>query len=107
MNTKTECNVGLGIADLLADKRSEILEIAAQHGAYNIRVFGSVARGEAMQDSDIDFLVDYDLSKISPWFPGGLIADLADLLDRKVDIVTEPGLNHFIKERILEEAILL
>ena len=48
-----------------------------------MRVFGSVARGEATQNSDIDFLGDYDLAKISPWFPGGLLADLEDLLSRE------------------------
>ena len=72
-------NIGLGIADLLAEKRTQIIEIAAQHGAYNVRVFGSVARGEATINSDVDFLVDYDLSRISPWFPGGLLVDLEDL----------------------------
>ncbi|MBD2043750.1 nucleotidyltransferase domain-containing protein [Microcoleus sp. FACHB-672] len=56
---------GLGIKDLLQDRRSQILAIAEKHGAYNVRVFGSVARGEATQESDIDFLVDY-VGKITP-----------------------------------------
>jgi len=51
-----------------------------------VRVFGSVARGEATPESDIDLLVDYDLEKITPWFPGGLLLDLEQLLNRKVDI---------------------
>jgi uncharacterized protein len=59
---------GLGIADFLKDQRSQILTIAQKHGACNVRVFGSVARGEATIDSDIDFLIDYDLGKITPWF---------------------------------------
>lgn len=50
--------MGLGITELLADRKEQILDIAAQHGAYNVRVFGSIARGEATQNSDIDFLVD-------------------------------------------------
>ena len=54
------------IYELLKNKRSEILSIANQHGAYNIRIFGSVARGEETEQSDIDFLVDYDLNKITP-----------------------------------------
>lgn len=92
---------------LIKKKRKEIIEIADKHGAYNIRVFGSVARGEETLDSDIDFLVDYDLAKISPWFPGGLLADLEELLNCKVDIVTEKGLHRLIRQRILSEAIEL
>jgi predicted nucleotidyltransferase len=99
--------MGLGITELLADRKEQILDIAAQHGAYNVRVFGSVARGEATQNSDIDFLVDYDLTKISPWFPGGLLADLEDLLGRKIDVVTEKSLHKLIKNRVLREAISL
>ena len=92
---------------LLQNKRSKIIEIATKHGAYNVRVFGSVAREEETPSSDIDFLVDYDLTKISPWFPGGLLADLEDLLGCKVDIVTEQGLHSLIRERILAEAVEL
>lgn len=89
---------------LLQNKRQEIIDIATKHGAYNVRVFGSVARGEETKNSDIDFLVDYDLAKISPWFPGGLLADLEQLLGCKVDIVTEKGLHSLIRQRILSEA---
>lgn len=98
---------GLGVKELLAESKENILAIADKHGAYNIRVFGSVARGEATHNSDVDFLVDYDLARISPWFPGGLIADLEDLLQRRVDIVTENGLSSSIKARVLQEAIVL
>jgi predicted nucleotidyltransferase len=98
---------GLGVEELLADKRSQILEIAARHGAFNMRVFGSVARGEATADSDIDFLVDYDLEKITPWFPGGLLIDLEQLLNRKVDIATVDMLKERIRDRVLHEAVLL
>ncbi len=95
------------LQQLLHNKREEILKIASKHGAYNVRVFGSVARGDDTKDSDIDFLVDYDINKISPWFPGGLLMDLQDLLGCKVDIVTEKGLSKFIKNRVLDEATSL
>lgn len=61
----------MGLKQLLQEKREEILNIAAKHGAYNLKIFGSVARGEETESSDIDFLIDYDLEKISAWFPGG------------------------------------
>jgi predicted nucleotidyltransferase len=95
------------IYELLKNKRSEILSIANQHGAYNIRVFGSVARGEETEQSDIDFLVDYDLDKITPWFPMGLIEDLEALLGKKVDLVTAKSLHYFIRDKIMNEAISL
>lgn len=80
------------------------LAIADQHGAYNLRIFGSVARGEADENSDIDILVDYSLDKISSWFPAGLILDLEQLLGHKVDIATEAGLKERIRERVLKES---
>jgi uncharacterized protein len=99
--------LGLGVDTLLHPKREAILEIAAKHGAYNLRVFGSVARGEADENSDIDFLVDYSLDQVSPWFPAGLVIDLEKLLGRKVDIATEAALKDRIRERVLREAIPL
>jgi uncharacterized protein len=99
--------IGLGISDLLAPKRAEILAIAEKHGAYNLRVFGSVARGEATHQSDVDFLIDYDLAKITPWFPSGLMLDLEDLLKRKVDVATVDMLKERIKEHVLKEAVML
>jgi predicted nucleotidyltransferase len=95
------------LKQVLLERREEILQIAAKHGAHNVRIFGSVARGEDDEKSDIDFLIDYDLSKISPWFPSGLIQDLQSILGRKVDIVTVEGLKERIRERVLEEAIAL
>lgn len=95
------------ISELLQTKREEIMAIAAKHGAFNVRIFGSVARNEASSDSDIDFLVDYNLDDISPWFPAGLKLDLEKLLDREVDIATEDALKERIRERVLSEAILL
>lgn len=91
----------------LKQKRQEIINIASKHGAYNVRIFGSVARGEANEKSDIDFLIDYDINKISSWFPVGLIHDLQDFLGEKVDVVTASGLKEHIKEKVLKEAILL
>ncbi|MBD2392684.1 nucleotidyltransferase family protein [Cyanobacterium aponinum FACHB-4101] len=93
--------------ELLKEKREEIIKIASKHGAYNVRVFGSVARGEADEKSDIDFLIDYDINKITPWFPVGLIHDLQDFLGKKVDVVTASGLKERIKERVFQEAISL
>ena len=90
--------------EYLREKRSLILEIATKHGACNIRVFGSVIRGEETPDSDIDFLIDYDPGKVSPWFPGGLLIDLQQLLGYKVDILTEQGVSPLIRERVLAEA---
>jgi predicted nucleotidyltransferase len=97
----------MSLKDLIHENREKILEITANHGAFNVRLFGSVARGEDTQDSDIDFLIDYDLEKISSWFPVGLVYDLEDLLGRKDDIVSAKSLHEFIKDRILAEAIML
>jgi hypothetical protein len=94
----------MALLEALREKRSQILEIAAKHGAYNVRVFGSVVRGEETPNSDIDFLIDYDLEKITPWFPGGLLMDLQDLLGRKVDVLTERGISPLIREQVLAEA---
>ncbi len=91
------------LAELIHEKREDILHIAARHGASNVRVFGSVARGEAGPDSDVDFLIDVG-PKCSPWFPGGLIVDLEDLLGRRVDIAEPESLHWFIRDRVLAEA---
>lgn len=96
----------MGIEELLKAKREEILRIAAKHGARNVRVFGSVARGEAGPASDVDLLVDVG-PDCTPFFPGGLLADLEDLLGRKVNILTEGGLHWYIRERVLKEAVPL
>ena len=87
-------------------ERDEILRIADRHGAFNVRVFGSAARGQTRPDSDVDFLVDVG-ERRSFFFPGGLIADLADLLGCRVDVVTSDALPASIRERIYEEAVLL
>jgi len=92
--------------ELLRAKRNDIERIAASHGACNVRVFGSVARGEAGPGSDIDFLIDTS-PPTSPWFPAGLITDLEDLLGRKVDVVSEKALDPYLRDPILQEAIRL
>ncbi len=66
-----------------------------------------MARGEEKETSDIDFLIDYDLDKISAWFPSGLIQDLETLLNRKVDIVTAKSLHNLIRDKVFNEAINL
>src|SRR6266540_758983 len=80
-------------ADEIARRREQILELARQHGAHNVRVFGSVARGEADAASDIDFLVDLE--------PGRSLLDLGGL----VDVVTTRGLRTRMRQRVLNEAI--
>jgi len=96
----------MGIEELLKAKRAEILRIAAQHGARNVRVFGSVARGEAGAGSDVDFLVEMEPGR-SLLDIGGLLMDLQDLLHRKVDVLTEAALHPRIRERVLREAVPL
>jgi predicted nucleotidyltransferase len=88
----------------ISEKRAAILEIAAQHGARNVRVFGSVARGEAGPESDIDFLVEMEPGR-SLLDLGALLMDLQDLLGCNVDVVTETGLRARIRPRVLSEAI--
>lgn len=85
------------------EKKGEILKIAAKHGARNVRIFGSVVRGEARSDSDVDFLVDMEPGR-TLLDMGGLLMDLRDLLGREVDVVTEQGLKPRIRERVLNEA---
>ncbi len=91
------------LAELIHEKREDILQIAARHGASNVRVFGSVARGEAGPDSDVDFLIDVGETH-SAWFPAGLIIDLEDLLGSRVDVATPDALHWFIREQVLTEA---
>ncbi|CAG0958004.1 hypothetical protein METP3_00650 [Methanosarcinales archaeon] len=93
----------MNFAKLLKMKRNEILHIATKYGARNVRVFGSIARGEATQDSDVDFLVDLEPGR-SLFDLGGLLMDLQDLLGCKVDVVTERGLRSRFRDRVLKEA---
>ena len=90
----------------IAKLKPQILEICAHHGVESIRVFGSVARGDARPDSDLDLLVSVGPDP-GPWFPGGLIADLEDLLGIRVQVVTEAGLNAHLRTEVLSEAVPL
>ena len=94
------------LEQILKEKRQEIIKIVARHGANNVRIFGSAVRGEATPESDIDLLVDTG-SDISSWFPAGLIIDLQELLGWRVEVVTERGLNPFLREHVLREAVPL
>jgi hypothetical protein len=91
------------IDDLIKEKREDILHIAAEHGATNVRIFGSVARDEADEGSDVDFLVDMEPGR-SLMDMGRLLADLRDLLGREVDVVTEQSIYWLLRRRILKEA---
>lgn len=91
------------IERLLAEKREAILRLAASRGARNVRVFGSVARGEAREDSDIDLLIDVESGR-SLLDVIGLWLDLQELLGRKVDLLTEGGVNRHLRDTILSEA---
>jgi uncharacterized protein len=90
--------------ELLKVKQGEILGVAAKYGARNVRVFGSVARGQADEQSDIDFLVEMDPGR-SLLDLGGLQAELEALLGCPVDVVTEKALKPRIRGRILAEAV--
>lgn len=101
---KREGEPELGAESLLSQKRAEILRLAAKHGAYNVRVFGSVARGEEKTESDVDFLVDLEPGR-SLLDLGGLLMDLQDLLGRNVEVMTEDGLHWYIRDQIIREAV--
>lgn len=94
------------LGELLEAKREDILRIAARHGARNVRVFGSAARGEADEASDVDFLVEMEPGR-SLLDMGGLLMELRALIGRDVDVVTERGLKARIRERVLREALPL
>jgi predicted nucleotidyltransferase len=89
---------------LLKEKREEILRIAARHGARNVRVFGSVARGEADAQSDIDLLVEFEPDR-SLLDHAALWLELQELLGCKVDVVSEGGVKARIRDRVLREAL--
>ena len=91
------------LVDLLEIKREEILQLAARHGAHNVRVFGSVARGEVTKDSDVDLLVDME-PECSLLDMVSLQVALRELLGRKVDVVTEASIYWLIRRRVLREA---
>jgi predicted nucleotidyltransferase len=91
------------LAELIARKKEQILEVAQKYGAKNIRLFGSAASGDDRSDSDVDLLVDMDPER-GLFDLGELKMDLEELLNRKVDVVTESSLYWLIKRKILKEA---
>jgi len=99
-------NLTMASDEILRKNRQQILAIAKKYGAYNVRIFGSLARGEARPDSDIDFLVEMEPGR-SLFDLGGLLYDLEQLLGVEVDVVTEKGLRARLREKVLQEAIPL
>ena len=91
---------------LVKSRRDEILSVARRHGVTRVRVFGSMARGDAGPTSDLDLLVDVG-PNTTPWFPGGLVAELESLLGRRVQVVTERGLDETLRDHVLQEAVPL
>jgi predicted nucleotidyltransferase len=106
LRSEYERIMSIELREELTRKRDEIIRVATIHGARNIRVFGSVARGEADEKSDVDFLVEMEPGR-SLFDLGGLLMDLQDVLGRDVDVVTERGLNPRIRDRVLKEAVAL
>ncbi|MDX2141654.1 MAG: nucleotidyltransferase family protein [Chloroflexota bacterium] len=94
-----------GISDIVGDKRDALLQLTQRYGISNVRVFGSVARGEATSQSDIDLLVE-GLETL-PWGGGRLQIELQLLLGRQVDLVGEQDLHPLIRARVLTEAVAL
>ena len=94
------------ISELIREKRQDILRIARTHGVNRVRLFGSVARGEARAESDVDFLIEVS-GPTTPWFPGGLVADLEELLGRRVDVIEAETLADSVRENIKRDAVPL
>jgi uncharacterized protein len=99
-------NQGTVLLELLQQKRGQILEIARRHGVGRVSVFGSAARGDAGPESDIDFQIEVTGST-TPWFPGGIVIELEELLKRRVEIVEPDALRASVRDRILREAVPL
>lgn len=91
---------------LIEAHRKEIVEIAEKHGLSNVRVFGSMARGDASDSSDVDLLVSAG-PRTSGLDLGGLLMDIQDLLNRKVDVVVDRSIHPLLRDRILNEAVAL
>lgn len=96
----------MDIAQILEAKKEAILQIAAKHGARNVRVFGSVARGEADERSDIDLIVEFEPER-SLLDHAALWLELQELLGCKVDVVSDRGIKPRIRERVLRGAVPL
>jgi len=90
----------------LQPKREAILEIARRYGAHDVRIFGSVARGDNTEASDLDFLVRFEPTR-SLFDYGGMIVDLEELLGVKVDVISEGGMRDRLRARVRKEAVPL
>jgi predicted nucleotidyltransferase len=93
----------MALEEIVQQKRDEIIAIAAKHGAYHVRIFGSVARGESGPDSDVDFLIDMDGNR-SLLDMSGLWLELEELLGRKVNIAEPDAVHWYIRDRVIAEA---
>ena len=96
----------MGAGRHIREHRDEILRVATVHGAGNVMLFGSMARGENTLESDVDLLVDVT-GRTTPWFPGSLVADLEQLLGQRVQIVLRRSLSPLIRDAVLREAVPL
>ena len=94
----------MGIPEIIVSRKEQILALAVKYGASDVRVFGSVARGTADENSDVDFLVNLAPGR-SLFDLGGLLYELQKLLGRNVDVITPAGLRPRIRERVLKEAV--
>lgn len=88
---------------LIENNRAEILALAERHGIRDVRVFGSMARGDADDTSDVDLLVSLPSDKTGLAL-GALLMDVQDLLQRRVEVLTERGLHPALRDRVLREA---
>lgn len=91
----------------LREKRDQILAIAERYGATNVRVFGSVVREEARPDSDVDILIDLAEPSRYTWLGAGMMSDLQELLDAKIDLVIAKNLHWYLRDRVMKEALSL
>jgi hypothetical protein len=92
--------------DIIQSRREDILRVARQHGVGRVHIFGSRARGTAGEGSDVDLLIEVN-GPTTPWFPGGLVADLETLLGCRVDVVEADALRPEMRARALAEAVPL
>ena len=106
MNGCPEYNGSMLTCEAIRQKRDAILQIAAHYGAHDVRIFGSVARGDATERSDLDLIVRFDAGR-SLFDHGGLLMDLQDLLQTKVDVIDEEGMRPRFREHVSKEAIAL
>jgi len=104
LNTNRSKNKEIKMDNLVDSNREAILLLAQKNGVRNVRVFGSMARNTASDRSDLDLLVDLE-EGASGFAMGGFLADVSDLVQRKVDVVTENSLYPAIKNKVLQEAV--